>query len=314
MKVFITGADGFVGGYLADALLRKGFEVHGTYLARSKGVSNHANGVYWHLLDITCSKQVTALLKTIQPDQIYHLAAQSSAGLSWEKPALTLRTNVEGTGNLLEAIKKTCPQAKTLLAGSSEEYGFIKEQTPIDENHLVLPATPYAASKVAQNQLGVIYYHAYHIPIVMTRAFNHIGPRQSQSFVVPSFAKQIATIEAGHAPAVIQVGNLDVYRDFLDVRDVVQAYQLLLDCDCPGQTFNIASGSPVSINIILETLLSFSSCPIEVKPDPARMRPLDNPFICGNAAKLIKATHWSPKYTLTETLKDMLMYERIIAK
>jgi GDP-4-dehydro-6-deoxy-D-mannose reductase len=235
------------------------------------------------------------------------LAAQSSVAVSWKNPALTIDVNIKGTLNLLEAIKEADNPPKLLLIGSSDEYGMISpDDLPIKENTPLRPANIYAASKASQGMIGKIYAKAFGLNIVLTRSFNHIGPGQSDTFVVPSFCKQVAEIEAGLIPPVLNVGNLSAKRDFTDVRDVVRAYKLLAEKGKSGETYNVGSGKATSIQELLDTILKLSSSQITIQQDPQKMRPVDMPIFVADTTLLIETTSWKPVYPIEETLFDTI--------
>lgn len=310
MQTLIIGAAGFVGGYLIDHLLGTS---HGA-LAVTKMPHETLSGtsVDVHDLDLLDKDAVTELIDRLRPDRIYHLAAQSSVALSWKNPGLTVDVNIKGTLNLLEAIRGIDGyHPRILLIGSGEEYGYIRpEETPVSENTLLRPGNIYAATKASQNMLGSIYARAYHMDIVMVRAFNHIGPNQAPIFVVADFCRQVAQIEAGKKEAVMSVGNLESMRDFTDVRDVVKAYALLIEKGRSGETYNVGSGHAVSIHQILSMILSHSTVPVHVRQDPARLRPSDIPIIEADIHKIREATGWAPAIPLEQTITETLNYWR----
>ncbi|TDX59250.1 GDP-mannose 4,6-dehydratase [Orenia marismortui] len=310
MKALITGIDGFVGRYLVKYLLLNNIEVYGTYLDRIDK-NEFANELKLLQMDISNKERVGSILEEVNPDYIIHLAAQSSASISWENPQLTMGVNVNGTINLLEGIRELDLDPRVLLVGSSEEYGFIKsEDIPVNEAQDLRPGNPYAVSKIAQTKIGEVYARAYNLDIIMVRAFNHIGPKQRPTFVASDFAKRIAEIEQGIIDPVLMVGNLDAKRDFTDVRDIVKAYYLLLKEGIQGELYNVGSGNSYAIQYILDTLLSLADVEIEIKTDPSRMRPSDVPIVECDNSKLVKLTEWKANYTIEETLEDVLNYWR----
>lgn len=225
MKALITGVDGFVGKYLSEYLLKQDYEVYGTTISENYK-NDKINVKKMNLLD---TEQVNEVISDVKPNKIFHLAGQSAVGLSWEKPVLTVNINVNGTLNLLEAVRNYSKDSKILIIGSSDQYGPIKpEECPIKENKIQNPQSPYGVSKKAQEEMCKLYVNAYNMNIVMVRAFNHIGAGQSKNFVVADFASKIAQIEKGSEP-VLKVGNLETFRDFTDVRDIVRGYALLLE-------------------------------------------------------------------------------------
>lgn len=313
-KALIVGAAGFVGGYLAEHLsLGLGWKVYATKLPHES--MEAANIAECYSLDILQPEQIATVLEAVQPQYIFHLAAQSSVGLSWKKPAFTVDVNINGAVNLLEAVRQMPVQPRVVLVGSSEEYGFLQPgEIPVKENTLPRPGNIYAVTKCAQNQLAMVYAKAYGLQLVATRSFNHIGPKQATGFVVPDFCKQIAAIEAGQQPPIIYVGNLEAKRDFCDVRDIVAAYGLLAQHGAEGETYNVGSGKAVSIQYILDTALSFAKKPIKVEQDPNRMRPSDIPEIRADILKISAAIGWRPSLSIEDTVLETLNHWRMKAK
>jgi GDP-4-dehydro-6-deoxy-D-mannose reductase len=245
------------------------------------------------------------------PDVIFHLAAMSSVSASFEQPWETLENNIRAQLNILEAVRQAGTPTRVLVIGSNEEYGKPGEdQLPITEETSLRPQSPYAVSKVAQDMLGLQYHLAYEIEVIRLRPFNHTGPGQSPRFVVPAFASQVARIEAGLQEPVLFVGNLDVWRDFTDVRDMVRAYALAATEAEPGEVYNLASGQPQSIREMLESLLALSTAEIRVEVDPDRYRPADMPVAYGSAEKFRRHTGWEPEIPFEQTLRDVLAYWR----
>lgn len=310
MKALITGAGGFVGGFLAEHLLENEIEVWGTVFNEDSS-EDLSDKVIFRRMDITQQSQVQAVLNECKPDYIFHLAAQSSAAVSWKKPQDTINVNINGTVNLLESIRELDINPRILLIGSSEEYGFIKpEDLPVNEKQELRPGNPYSVSKIAHTLLGEVYARAYNMDVVMVRAFNHIGPKQSPIFVASDFAKRIAEIEKGKIEHVLLVGNLEAERDFTDVRDIVKAYYSLIQKGHKGEIYNVGSGISYKIQYILDVLLSLSKTKIEVKQDPDRMRPSDVPVVRCDNSKLKNTINWEPSYSIEDTLKDVLNYWR----
>lgn len=309
MKVLIIGAAGFVGGYLIHHL---NTDLH-YQVAATKLPEEHLDTqeACIYSLNILGADAILPLLKQLRPDAIVHLAAQSSVGLSWRKPDLTVDINIKGTLHILEALRVLDYKPRLLLIGSGEEYGHIRpEESPITEDNLLRPGNIYAATKACQNMLGRIYADAYQLDILSVRAFNHIGPRQTDIFVVSDFSKQVAMIEAKLKEPVIHVGNLSAARDFTDVRDVVRAYGLLLSKGKTGETYNVGSGHALPIQQILERILTFSSVPIQIEVDPDKLRPIDVPIIEADITKLQADTGWTPHITLAQSIQDVLEYWR----
>jgi len=261
--------------------------------------------------DLRDPEGVHALVGEVQPDCIFHLAAQSFVPTSFADPWDTLQTNVRAQLNLLEAVRRSGRDVRVLVVGSTEEYGAPKpDELPLTEESALRPSNPYAVSKVAQDFMGLQYHLAYGLPVVRVRPFNHTGPGQAPRFVVPAFASQIARIEAGLQEPVMKVGNLDAARDFTDVRDIVRAYHLAVEQGEPGDVYNLASGQPQSVRGLLEMLLSYSQVDIRVERDPDRYRPVDVPVVYGSAEKFHRRTGWEPQIPFEQTLRDVLAYWR----
>lgn len=262
-------------------------------------------------LNILKKEDVISLLFEVRPDYIFHLAAQSSVGIAWKNPTLTIDINIKGSVNVMDAVRELYYKPRILLIGSGEEYGYIQEgEIPIGEENRLRPGNIYAATKACQNMIGSIYAQAYDMEIMMVRAFNHIGPEQSPTFVVSDFCRQVAEIEKGQREPVIYVGNLNAQRDFTDVRDVVEAYSLLAEYGLPGETYNVGRGKAVSIEEILEMVISLSDEEIKVEIDRNKLRPVDVPVIEADISKINRLTGWKPKIPLAQTVKETLDYWR----
>ena len=309
MKALVIGGAGFVGSYLIEHLQNdRKWEVAVTKMAQEI-LPDQGAKVYD--LDIMDLGAVTALLKEVHPDYIFHLAAQSSVSLAWKNPQLTIDVNIKGSVNLLDALRELDYKPRVLLIGSGEEYGHIDpEDSPIKESLQLRPGNIYAATKACQNMIGNIYARAYDLDIMMVRAFNHIGPNQIPLFVVADFCKQVAEIEKGQREPVIYVGNLEAKRDFTDVRDVVRAYSLLVEKGIQGESYNVGNGKAVEIQSILDQILTWSNAKIEDKVDPAKLRPVDVPIIEADIAKVQQTTGWNHKIPLEQTLQETLDYWR----
>ncbi len=315
-KVFITGISGFAGSYLARYLRKKDISITGTYLMDEslKVIEDIKDRLSLIKVDLQDATRVLELINTIKPDLVFHLAALTSPGDSFNNPVATIQNNIAAQINILEGIKKAkLPDTKILIVSSAEVYGLVKkEDLPIDEDTKLMPTNPYAVSKIAQDFLGLQYFLSYKIKVIRVRPFNHIGPGQSPSFVVPAFAKKIAEIEKGQGKPTLLVGSLDAKRDFTDVRDMVRAYSIIIQKGKPGEVYNIGSGKSYKIADILDRLLSFSKSKIAVKIDKSLFRPSDNPELLCDANKFIRATGWSPEISIDTTLKDTLDYWRNI--
>lgn len=301
MRALITGALGFVGKYLAEELLRRGCEVFGLDRREGPGVL---------AADLLDAPALSRVLRDARPDRVFHLAGLSSVALSWKEPRRAMEQNVLGAVNLLEALRRQAPGARAVLVGSSDEYGPITAPGGlVDENEPLRPQSPYAVSKLAQEELAKVYCRAYGLSICMTRSFNHSGPGQREGFLIPDLCAGLVRVERGLSPAV-RVGNLDAKRDYTDVRDIVRAYCLLAERGASGEVYNVGSGRAVSGREILTALTALGARDIPVERDPARMRPADVPVICSDSRKLRRATGWAPEIPLETTLRDTLEYYR----
>ena len=308
-KALIIGAAGFVGNYLIDHLAKdKGMQVFATKLAHECLDNPNAEVVDLNILE---KQEIIDVLFKIRPDYIFHLAAQSSVGVAWKNPSLTIDVNIKGSVNVMDAIRELYYKPRVLLIGSGEEYGHIRPgETPINEENNLRPGNIYAATKACQNMIGSIYAKAYDMDLMMVRAFNHIGPNQLPIFVVADFCKQVVEIEKGLREPVMHVGNLKAQRDFSDVRDVVRAYALLIEKGEKGETYNVGSGHAIAIQDILDLILSKSSAEIKVEVDPAKIRPVDVPIIEADTTKINKATGWKTEIPLAQTIEETLNYWR----
>ncbi|MEI6044339.1 MAG: GDP-mannose 4,6-dehydratase [Chloroflexota bacterium] len=315
--ILITGGTGFVGGHLIDYILSQpsSFQVVG--LGRSSALHPNRNNprLKFYQVELNDRVAVTALLDEVRPNRIFHLAAQSFPGLSFADPTGTLNNNLNTTLNLFEAVRTVglAEYSRILSAGSGDQYGFIlPEELPVLETNPFRPANPYAVSKITQEMLGYQYFRSYGLQIITTRAFNHLGPGQSDQLAVSSFARQLALIEAGQIEPVLKVGNLEARRDYTDVRDIVRGYWLALDAkECKvGEVYNLCSGQSYKMADILELLLNLTNCTLTVLFDPSRARPSDIPQICGDYSKFHQATGWQPQIQLEQSLQDLLDYWR----
>ena len=309
MRLLVTGAGGFVGGHLLELVRRESpaTSIHGVVQPHGSLAWTSAQGARVVEADLDDPTAAAAVIEEVRPEGIVHLAGQSSVHQSWLDPGGTLRTNVLGIVHLLDAARSIGLRPAVLVVGSAEEYGSVSEaELPIRETAALRPASPYAVSKVAQGALALLYGPAGGMRIVLTRTFHHTGPGRGEAFAESSFARQIAEIESGLRPPVIEVGNLDAVRDFTDVRDVVRAYLLLLEKGEPGQAYNVCSGRGRPIREILDLLLASSSARVEVRIDKERLRTADVPAQVGDPSRLRAATSWEPRIPLEQTLADLL--------
>jgi len=315
-KIFVTGVDGFVGTYIVKDLIEKGFSISGTAFSFTsnqsfKYLSSIANIQIIDLLDLN---KLSEFIVKENPNAIIHLAAQSSIPHSWKNPTQTFRINVIGTNNLFKCIEKAnLGEIPILIVGAAAEYGHVKNNgEPIEENDDFCPDNPYAVSKVAAEMIAYQYHISHNFHTIRVRPFTHIGPGQDERFVCSEFSKTIASIEKGLLSNTIKVGNLNIKRDFLDVRDVVNAYELMIRKSDAGEVYNVCSNKGTSIGEILEILISYSSAHINVIQDPKKFRENEANSIVGNNSKLKKDLNWGVNYKLEETLLDMLNHWRNI--
>ena len=289
MKLLLTGSDGFVG----------------SVLSRRKECIPLADGD--GPVDLRDGDRLRRVVRHIVPDAVIHLAAQSFVPASFAHPRETYEINFLGTYSLLEALKAAGFKGRFLFVGSGDAYGVVRpEDLPIGEEHPLLPRSPYAVSKAAAEALCYQWSQSESFEIVMTRSFNHIGPGQSDRFVVSDFARQLAEIRKGQRKPLISTGDIDVTRDFTDVRDVVEAYLLLLDRGVNGEAYNVCSGTEHAVRDVLHQLLRLAGVDAVVERDPSRVRPSEQKRMCGNPRKLERDTGWSRRFTLDASLADVL--------
>lgn len=319
-SVLITGITGFVGSHLADYIIDNFPDVRILGLARWRSPKDNIA----HILDkiklcygdLDDLPSLQALFNEHRPEVIFHLAAQSYVDFSFLAPIVTLRANIIGTGNLLDAIKQlklTAGYDPVIhICSSSEVYGQVKEdEVPITEGNPFRPASPYAVSKVGEDMLALQYWLSWKIKTIRTRMFTHTGPRRGDVFVTSNFAKQIAAIEAGLNPPIIKVGNLESIRTFLDVRDAVRAYWLLVNKCEPGEVYNIGGEVTMTIREMLNKLIALSSKKdIKIEVDTARLRPSDVTLQIPCIDKFVKATGWKVEIKFDKTLEDILNFWR----
>lgn len=309
MKALITGVTAFVGSHLADYLIDKqGLEVHGVRRPRSRTEFIRYD-VHYHEGDVTDYSAMASIVKEVKPDFIFHLAAQSFVPLSWTAPNSTLITNVIGTLHVLEAVRREYPQAVVQIAGSSEEYGLVNpDECPIDESQPLRPLSPYGVSKVGADLLGQQYTQSYNLKVIITRAFNHTGPRRGEEFICSKIAKKLAEIKLGKAEPVLALGNLAAVRDFTDVRDMVRAYWWAVDKCSPGIPYNIGTGEGHAIAEVANILCSILGKGVRTEQDPRLMRPSDVPRLICDSTKFRVLTGWKPLIPFEQTLRDLFQF------
>ncbi len=320
-KILITGITGFVGSHMADFILRnEAAQIYGLKrwnLSRLRNVKHILNNQKLKLLDcdITDPIGIEDIIKKIKPDKIFHFAAESFVSPSWQHPSHYMDVNYKGTVNLLEAIRKSGTNPKVLIPGSGEEYGEIKKtELPIREETVLRPVNPYAVSKIAQDLIGFVYFKSYGLNIIRTRAFNHEGPRRDYVFGVPSFAFQVAKIEAGQQKPIIKVGHIDDKRNFTHINDIVKAYWLAIEHCKSGELYLIGTEKKENIRTfreLLNLLIKMSKVKnIKIETDPRFVRPTSVPRLLGNTERFRKLTKWEPKIPLQKILSDTLEYWR----
>ena len=290
MRALITGGKGFVGQWLAAHLKDRGDEV----------------AVIDIETDVADGAAVRRVMADVLPEAIYHLAAMTHVGESWENPGQVLRVNVLGTAEILAAARSIGGSPRVLVVSSAEVYGIVTPaQLPIGEDTPTEPASPYAASKLAAEAVAFQAWRGFGQPVVVVRPFNHIGPGQSPNFFVPALAKRIVDATRSGARS-LPVGTLTTRRDFTDVRDVVAAYRLLIERGVPGEVYNVCSGRDVAMSEVAAKLLELAGADLTLQTDPALVRPVDVPVLRGSAERLRAATGWVPQIPLATTLADVL--------
>ncbi|MGB3625713.1 MAG: GDP-mannose 4,6-dehydratase [Henriciella sp.] len=310
--LLITGGTGFVGRHLVLAAAEHGLPADAIVAASPRRDADLS--VRQEAFDMTDAGSIFQLIEKVKPKTVVHLAAIAAPGEARANYDAAWSINFEGTRKLAEAILKHAPEARLVFAGSAEAYGesFNSVEGPISEDATLRPASTYGATKAAADiMLGQL--QAEGLDVIRTRSFNHSGPGQTTDYVVPAFAEQIANAEARRQDPVIRVGNLDAKRDFLDVRDVAKAYVAMALADGvhpDARVINVASGSAVRIQHILDTLIGMAAIEISVDLDRERLRPSDVPHAAGDNQRLIKYFGWSPRYELAETLADTLNFYR----
>lgn len=313
-KILITGFSGFVSRYFCEYLehneirsLIKGIDIHDPDFKQESFKNIKFDFERINLLD---KGKVENIIFEFQPDYILHLASFSSVAFSWKEPILSFQNNTNIFLNLLEAVRKLNISTRILSVGSSEEYGNVEEKDlPLIEDHLLKPVSPYAVARVSQELLSQIYINGYGLDIVMTRSFNHIGPFQKDIFVIPSFVKQLVQLKKSNTKTnQLITGDINIIRDFTDVRDVVAAYYLLLTEGEKGEIYNVCSGKGWSLKEIIDFISKILNIKVDVIVDATLFRPNDNKIIIGFNKKITSRLQWKVKYTIEQSLDDMIHY------
>ena len=304
-RILITGVGGFVGAHLARLIHDRGDMALGLGVEPTAPVVQALLAGEWRA-DVRDPEALAAAIAAAGPDAIVHLAGQSSAALSFEQPVETYRVNALGTWNLLEAVRRAAPGTRVLVVGTSEVYGPQPVGTRVAEDAPFRPVSPYALSKAAADAAAEFCARHHGLDVIRTRSFGHTGPGQTDRFVVPSFARQIAEIEAGVAESVLKVGNLEVTRDLSDVRDVVEAYLALLERGRPGAAYNVCRGEGVLLADLVRELRERARVTVRIAVDPARVRLADVPYLVGDPTAIASDTGWRASIPLSRTLEDVL--------
>ncbi|MCW1970688.1 MAG: GDP-mannose 4,6-dehydratase [Anaerolineae bacterium] len=307
MHVLITGMNGFAGTALCELLTAETpWSLIGVSRSAPEGASHER--VAWAKLDLGDAEGVTRLMQREKPDAIVHLAGQAHVPTSWADPWGTFEINVRSQLHLFQGVLAAKLSPRILVITSNEIYGAPRDaqELPFRETRLPCPNNPYAVSKVAADAMALQYYCSHKLDVLVARPFNHTGPKQNGRFVVPDFARQVAEIEAGKREPVMRVGNMSAQRDYTDVRDIARAYLALLRHGKSGETYNVCSGTPRSIQSILDHMLQLSSAQIRVETDPSKFRVVDTPISYGDNSKIRQATGWQPQIPFEQTIADIL--------
>lgn len=316
MNVLITGITGMVGSHLADFISKNhpSVNIFGMIRWRSPRVNiiDCEKSIHFLNADLNDLNSLVKVIKRSRPDKIFHLAAQSYVQDSYSLPQETLRTNILGTTNLLDAVRLCDLDPLIHICSSSEVYGQVNEkEIPIKESNEMRPASPYAVSKLGEDMIAYQYFLSYGLKTIRTRMFTHTGPRRGEVFAECAFAKQIAEIEKKtQSTNIIKVGNLDSIRTFSDVRDAVRAYWVLLEKCIPGDVYNIGGTETLTVGEMLEILKSFSKEKLVHEISEELLRPSDVTLQIPDSSKFVNLTGWKPKFTVKDTLKDLLNFER----
>jgi len=315
-SILITGISGFVGGHFTRYISNEkpNFVIHG--ISRSNPTwdfipdkDSILGAISFHQCDLLDSKKINEIIGEIQPDYILHLASFSSVSQSWKDPLASFLNNTNAFLNIVEAVRIQGFNSKIVSIGSSEEYGIVKESDlPLTEKKHVAPANPYAVARVSEEHLALIYSKGYHLDICCTRSFNHIGPGQSDQFVVSSIARQFAEIAIHHKKPVVKIGAGSIVRDFIDIEDVIRAYDAILEKGETGEVYNVCSGKGYSILDIVNALSELTHIPVVVDQNQTLLRPIDNPVLIGSYDKLKKTTSWKPGCSLERSLEKIHTY------
>ncbi len=306
--ILVTGAAGFAGSHLVDLLLKEGAPVVAWCRPSGRAPHRDATSLEWHAVDVLDRGAVRAEIARTRPATIFHCAGAAHVAASWSDRSGTFARNILGTHYLLEALRREGAAARVFIPSSASVYK--SSSAAISEDDEVAPESPYALSKLGQEIFATRSLKEDGIDIVFARAFNHLGPRQEPTYVASSIARQLALIEAGRTKALLEVGNIDAKRDLTDVRDTVRAYRLLVEKGRAGIPYNVCSGSAWSVRELVRQLVEKSGVRVEVRTDPARLRPNDAPLVLGDPRRVKNDVGWTPAIPLSRTLTDLLDYWR----
>jgi GDP-4-dehydro-6-deoxy-D-mannose reductase len=306
--ILVTGAAGFAGSHVVEALAGAGETIGWTH--RTPPPREVASLAEWQQVDLLNPAEVRDAIGRIKPSSVIHCAGAPNVAHSWRDTLTPLSVNVLATHHLFDALRRAGAPCRVIVPGSATVYA--PSSSALTEQSPVAPSNPYAVSKFAQEELSLRAAREDGVEVIVTRPFNHTGPRQSAAFAAPNMARQIAQIEAGLAEPLIRVGNLEAQRDFTDVRDMARAYVSLIDNGTPSTIYNVSSGVPRVMRSVLDALVSRARVAVRVETDPALMRPSDTPLLLGDSTKLRHATGWRPEIPFDRTLDDLLTYWRSI--
>jgi GDP-4-dehydro-6-deoxy-D-mannose reductase len=312
MKLLITGINGFVARHFLSLLASQPgqFEIVGLGRAKEFDAANIYPGIRYICVDLLDKEKVGEIIRSFKPTHLLHLASVSSVGHSWKFPHESFVNNTNIFLNLVDQLRLLDINCRILSIGSSEEYGNVDtSMLPLSEESMLRPISPYAIARVSQEMISQIYANGYGMDIVMTRSFNHIGPGQKDIFVIPSFARQLVSISrqpSGNHKVI--TGDLSITRDFVDVRDVVRAYFMLLISGKKGEIYNICSGNGISLKQIMDKMCGILEIDVEMEQDPTLIRPNDNKIIIGSPGKIHDAIGWETSISIDESLGDIIQW------
>jgi GDP-4-dehydro-6-deoxy-D-mannose reductase len=304
--ILVTGAAGFVGSHLVELLGHDGVDIVGWHRPGTEAGSN--THVRWQAIELLDRTQVTSALGAVRPSAIYHLAGSAHVADSWQHTRETFAGNVLATHHLFQGLAAHALAPRVLVSGSAAVYR--PQPEPLTEDATLGPASPYAASKLAQEMVASEAWRTHAIPALLARSFNHVGPRQTPAYVAPSIARQIVAIERGELPPVLRLGNLDPSRDVMDVRDTVRAYRAMMRDARPGVPYNVCGGRAIRIGDLVDLFRARARVPVSIEQDPTKMRPSDVPVLWGSHARLTADTGWAPTIPLEQTVDDLLAWWR----